>query len=313
MAGGGGMTALKAALADYLALRRSLGYKLERGSELLTDFVAYLDQQGADHVTVELAVIWATLPVNPESRWRAQRLGMVRCFARYLNALEPKNEVPPTGLLPPGTTRPAPFLYSEAEVARLMAAAQGLRTPLYAATIETVIGLLAVSGLRVGEILRLDRGDVDFEGGMLTVRNSKAGKSRVVPLHPTSTERLLAYATERDALFPKPVAPSFFISTAGTRLLSGNLNTVFGKMLERAGLPPRSGRKGPRLADLRHSFAVSTLLDWHRSAVDVQADLPLLSTFLGHANPASTYWYLSASPELLAAAAARLDTVGVRS
>jgi integrase len=258
------MTVLKAALADYLALRRALGYKLERGSELLTDFVDYLDQQGADHVTVELAVTWATLPVNPESRWRAQRLGMVRCFARYLNSLDPKNEVPPTRLLPPGTTRPTPFLYSEAEVARLMAAARGLRTPLYAATIETVIGLLAVSGLRVGEILRLDRGDVDFESGMLIVRNSKAGKSRVVPLHPTSAERLLAYATERDALFPEPVAPSFFISTAGTRLLSSNLNTVFGKMLERAGLPPRSGRKGPRLADLRHSFAVSTLLDFMR-------------------------------------------------
>ena len=126
---------------------------------------------------------------------------MVRCFARYLNALDPKNEVPPTRLLPPGTTRPAPFLYSEAEVARLMAAARGLRTPLYAATVETVIGLLAVSGLRVGEILRLDRGDVDFEDGMLIVRNSKAGRSRIVPLHPTSIERLLAYAIERDALF----------------------------------------------------------------------------------------------------------------
>ena len=130
------MTALETALADYLALRRSLGYKLERGSELLTDFVDYLDQQGADHATVELAVTWATLPVNPESRWRAQRLGMVCCFARYLNALEPHNEVPPTRLLPPGTTRPAPFLYSEAEVARLMAAARGLRTLLYDQRLE---------------------------------------------------------------------------------------------------------------------------------------------------------------------------------
>ena len=144
---------------------------------------------------------------------------MVRCFARYLNALEPKNELPPSRLLPPGRTCPAPFLYSEVEVAGgLMAAVRSLRTPLYAATVETVIGLLAVSGLRVGEILRLDRGDVDFEGGMLTVCNSKAGKSRIVPLHPTGIERLQVYATERDALFPKPFAPSFFISTAGTRL-----------------------------------------------------------------------------------------------
>jgi integrase len=307
------MTTLESALVDYLALRRSLGYKLERGSELLADFVAYLDRAGADHVTIDLAVAWATLPVNPESRWRAQRLGVARCFARYLNAIDPQHEVPPTRLLPPGTTRPAPYLYSEAEIARLMEAARSLRTRLYAVTVETVIGLLAVSGLRVGEIIRLDRDDVDFELGVLIVRNSKAGKSRIVPLHLTSTEALTAYALERDSLLPEPVAPSFFISTAGTRLLSGNLNTVFGKMLGLAGLPPRSARRGPRLADLRHSFAVSTVLDWHRSAAEVQAKLPLLSSFLGHANPVSTYWYLSASPELLVAAAARLDTAGAGS
>jgi integrase/recombinase XerD len=306
------MTALESSLVDYLALRRSLGYKLERGGELLEDFVAYLDRAGADHVTVELAVAWATLPANPESGWRAQRLGVARCFARYLNAIDPRHEVPPTRLLPPGTTRPAPYLYSEAEIARLMAAARSLRTRLYAATIETVIGLLAVSGLRVGELIRLDRDDVDFGLGVLIVRNSKAGKSRMVPLHPTSTEALKAYALERDSLRPG-AAPSFFISTAGTRLLSGNLNTVFNEMLGRAGLPLRSARKGPRLADLRHSFAVSTVLDWHQSAAEVQVSLPLLSSFLGHANPVSTYWYLSASPELLVAAAARLDTAGAGS
>lgn len=302
------MSALATALDDYLALRRSLGYKLERPGELLGDFVATIDQLGADRVTVELAVEWAMRAPNPASSWRAQRLGVVRGFARYLHAIDPTHQIPPPGLLPRGQ-RPAPFLYAPEDIVALMTAAHRLRSPVRALTMETIIGLLAVTGLRGGEIIRLDRGDLDAAEEMLVVRNSKLGRSRHVPLDPTTTEALHDYLRQRDALFPRPVTPALFISTTGTRLRAGNLRAAFVEILEHADLPPRRGRQG-RLGDLRHSFAVQTLLEWHVAHVDVGSRLPVLSTFLGHVSPASTYWYLSASPSLLAAAAGRLRITG---
>jgi len=300
------MSALATALDEYLALRRSVGYRLERAGELLVDFVAHLDDAGAEHVTVDLAVSWAMLAPNPDSCWRAQRLGVVRCFARYLHAVDQRHQVPPPRLLHPGQRRPAPFLFSEADVVALMEAARGLRSPLQAVTIETLIGILAVSGIRVGEVVRLDRDDLDVDRDMLVVRNSKLGKSRHVPLHAATSEALQSYLLGRDELFAQPRSPALFISTTGTRLRTGNLGTVFGELVVRAGLPARVGRQGPRLADLRHSFAVHTLLDWHLADLDVHPRMPVLSTYLGHASPASTYWYLSASPPLLSAAARRL-------
>jgi integrase/recombinase XerD len=301
------MSALSLALGEYLALRRSLGYKLERPGELLVDFVAYVERAGDDHVTIDLAVSWAMLAANPDTGWRAQRLGVVRAFARYLHAIDAAHQIPPKGMIHAGERRPAPFLYSEADIAGLMAAARQLRSPLRAATIETLVGLLAVTGLRVGEVIRVDRGDLDVERGVLTVRHSKLGKSRHVPLHPSTIEALSAYVVRRDELCPCPRSAALFISTTGTRLLSGNLRTVFVELLQGAGLPPRSHRRGPRIGDLRHSFAVQTLLDWYLDDLDVGPWLPVLSTYLGHVSPASTYWYLSASPPLLAAAARRLD------
>jgi integrase/recombinase XerD len=300
------MSALAMALDEYLALRRSLGYKLERAGRLLVDFVAYLEQASADQVTVELAVSWAMLAANPDSSWRAQRLGVVRCFARYLHAIDPRHQVPPPGLLHRGERRPAPFLFSEADIVALMAAARLLRSPVQAVMMETLIGLLAVTGLRVGEVIRLDRDDLDAAHDVLIVRNSKLGRTRHVPLHPTTSEALQAYLLRRAAHFPRPSSPALFISTTGTRLRSGNLGSVFAGLLAQAGLPARAGRRGPRLGDLRHGFAVQTLLDWHLAELDVGARLPVLSTYLGHVSPASTYWYLSASPALLAAAARRL-------
>jgi integrase/recombinase XerD len=301
------MSQLSVALDDYLRLRRSLGYKLQRAGQLLADFVAYAEAAGADHVRVDLAVSWTLLASNPDTRWRAQRLGILRRFARYLHAIDPAHEVPPTGLISPGRGRSAPFLYSKDQVVALMAAARGLRSPLQAATVETTVGLLAVSGLRVGEVIRLNNGDIDFEQGLLVVRNSKSGKSRTVPLHPSTLKALRSYTAVRDRFFPKPRSDSFFVSTVGKRVRSGNLRDAFTTVAALAGLPARIAGHGPRLADLRHSFAVQTLLDWHQADLDVSAGLPILSTYLGHVSPASTYWYLSASPQLLAAAAARLE------
>jgi integrase/recombinase XerD len=303
------MSALGSALADYLALRRSLGYKLQRAGQLLAGFVDYADAAGAAHVTTSLALEWTMLAPGTGSGWRAQRLGVIPCFARYLHAADTRHEIPPPGLLPRGQ-RPEPFLYSPAHVLALTAEARKLRSLLQAATTETLIGLLAVTGLRVGEVIRLDGEDIDLDEGVLTVRSTKAGKSRHVPLHPTTTAALAAYLRRRDLLFPCPVTPALFISTTGTRLRSQNLGTLFAGLADRAGLAACDGRR-PRLAGFRHSFAVQTMLGWHQAGADVAAQLPVLSAYLGHVSPASTYWYLSASPELLAAAATRLHT-GVR-
>jgi integrase len=300
------------ALEEYLALRRSLGYRLQRAGQLLADFVAHLEEADAEYVTVEAAVQWAMLAPNPDSRWRAQRLGVVRGFARYLHADNERHQVPPPGLIHPGRRRPAPFLFSPSDIVALMAAARGLRSPLQAATVETVIGVLAVSGLRVGEVVRLDRDDVDVTRSVLAVRSSKLGKSRDVPLHASTSEALGTYLLRRDELFPGPSSPALFISTTGTRLRTGNLGAVFARLVEHVGLPAHPGRDRPRLGGLRHTFAVDTLADWHLADVDVGPRLPVLSTYLGHASPASTYWYLSASPSLLGAAARRLYARGVR-
>lgn len=303
------MSALRQDLDNYLAIRRALGYKLERAGLLLADFVGHLEANGGDKITTDAALAWATLPPNGESGWWAHRLSVVRGLARHLHVIDPGHEVPPPGLLPGRSHRATPFLYSDADIAALMAAAGGFRSPLRTATFETLVGLLAVTGLRIGEALRLDRDDVDLVEGVLTIRFTKFGKSREVPLHASTVDALGTYARERDRLCRRPAGRAFFISTAGTRLLYCNAHAAWLDLVRRSGLEPRSAKCRPRPHDLRHSFAVRILLGWYRDGADVQACLPLLSTFLGHVHPGSTYWYLSAAPELLNLVAARLDAV----
>lgn len=303
------MSDLRDALADYLTIRRALGYKLTRTGLLLADFVGYLEANGTDTITTHASCAWATLPSSGALDWWAQRLSVVRPFARHLHAIDAAHEVPPPGLLPGRSQRATPYLYSDADIAALMAAASGFRSPLRVATFQTLVGLLAVTGLRIGEALRLDRDDLDLAEGTLTIRLSKFGKSREVPLHASTVDALGAYARERDRLCARPAGPAFFISTAGTRLLYCNAHLGWLDLVRRAGLQPRSAKCRPRPHDLRHSFAVRTLLDWYRDGADVQARLPLLSTYLGHVHPGSTYWYLSAAPELLNLVVARLDAV----
>jgi integrase len=303
------MNDLHDALDNYLAIRRSLGYKLARTGLLLADFVGYLETNGTGTITTDRALTWATLPPNEASDWWAQRLSVVRAFARHLHAIDPAHEVPPVGLLPGRSHRATPYLYSDADIAALMAAAQGFRSPLRVATFKTLVGLLAVTGLRIGEALRLDRGDVGLAHGVLTIRLSKFGKSREVPLHASTVDALAAYARRRDEFHPRALAPALFVSTAGTRLLYCNAHLSWLDLVRRAGLKPRSAKCRPRPHDLRHSFAVRTLLGWYRDGGDVQARMPLLSTYLGHVHPGNTYWYLSAAPELLNLVAARLDAV----
>ena len=306
------MSDLRAELDNYLALRRALGFKLRRAGLLLADFISYLEANGTDTITTENAFAWASLPANASSDWWGYRLSVVRAFARHLHAIDPVHDVPPTGLLPAKTHRATPYLYSDANIAALMAAARQLRSPLRAATFETLVGLLAVTGLRIGEALRLDRDDIDLAGGVLRIRQTKFGKSREVPLHPSTVEALAAYALRRDELRPRPREQAFFVSTAGTRLLYCNAHLAWLDLVRRARLGPRSATCRPRPHDLRHSFAVRTLLGWYRDGADVAACMPLLSTYLGHVHPGNTYWYLSAAPELLTLVAARLDATGAQ-
>jgi integrase/recombinase XerD len=301
------MNDLRAELDRYLVIRRSLGFKLARAELLLADFIGYLEASGADTVTTDNAFAWASQPANGSSGWWGHRLSVVRAFARHLQVIDPAHEVPLAGLLPARTHRATPYLYSDAQIAALMAAARQFRSRLRAATFETLVGLLAVTGLRIGEVLRLDRDDVDLAEGILRVRDTKFGKSRDVPLHHSAVAALATYAAQRDELCPRPRHPSFFVSTAGTRVLYCNAHLGWLDLVRRAGLQPRSATCRPRPHDLRHSFAVRTLLGWYRDGADVEACMPLLSTYLGHVHPGNTYWYLSAAPELLAIVAARLD------
>lgn len=301
------MSALSSAAGDYIALRRSMGFKLERAEKLLAQFVAYCAALGAETVTTELAVGWAVLPGGSD-QWAAHRLSVVRSFAKHLALIDERNEVPPADLIPERSHRATPYLYTENEVRGLIAAAGKLPSPLRRVTFGTLVGLLWVAGMRVGEALRLDRDDVDLAHGILVVRDSKFGKSREIPVHETTTAALHAYARQRDALCPGASSSAFFLSLAGTRLRYDNFHLTFLGLVREAGIRRRSAACRPRPHDLRHSFAVRTLIDWYRDGEDVEARLPQLSTYLGHVHPANTYWYLSAAPELLELAATRLET-----
>jgi integrase/recombinase XerD len=247
------MSALRRHLEDYLALRRGLGFKLGRTALHLESFAGCLEQAGAETVTIENALSWATAPGSADPVYWRSRLAAVRPFARYLAPLVPGTEVPPPGLLPgPSSIRAVPYLYSDAEVSALIAAAGAIRTPFRAATYQALIGLLAATGMRVGEAISLDRGDAELDAGVLTVRNGKHGKSRLVPVHHTTTAALRDYLRRRDRLCPDPPTPAVFISPAGTRLIYCNVHATWKKLAASAGLAPRSGSCRPRIHDLRH-------------------------------------------------------------
>jgi len=289
-------------------MRRGLGYKFQHQERRLTDFVAFMEERGASVITHKFALEWATLPLDRHSSW-ALRLTDVRCFARHLSSVEPRTEVPPVGIFP-ALRRAKPYLYTDSEVCGLLAAAlalpptDGLRRWTY----HCLFGLLAVTGLRISEALGIQREDVDLEQGILTIRKTKFGKSRLVPLHPTTRNVLLGYATRRDEHLGPRCGPNFFVAERGGRLLLQYVHRVFWKLSRQIGLRDPKDHTGPRLHDFRHRFAVQTLLHWYRSGQDVELRLPALSTYLGHSCVRDTYWYLSACPELMEHAARRLET-----
>ena len=301
------MTNLNSELKRYLSMRKGLGYKYQHQTRRLTDFVSFMEKRKATTITTKLAMEWATLPPDRHASW-ALRLTDVRCFSRHIANIDPKTEVPPVGMLP-SLKRAKPYVYSDAEINALLAAAltlppeHGLRRWTY----HHLFGLIAVTGMRLSEAIGLQRDDVDLEAGVLTVRLTKFGKSRLVPLHPTTSAALRNYAQRRDAHCGSPCAPHFFVAERGGPLLHQYVHRVFWRLSREIGLRRPGDHSGPRVHDFRHRFAIWTLLGWYREGTDVERMLPVLSTYLGHTCVRDTYWYLSACPELLQEAAQRLD------
>lgn len=301
------MSTLRASLGDYVAMRRGFGFKFRHQEKRLTSFVQFMEQRGASVITRQLALEWAMMPADRFPTW-SLRLTDVRGFARHLHSIEPRTEVPETGVLP-ALRRSKPYIYSDEEIRRLLSAAlalppvNGLRRWTY----HCLFGLLAVTGLRISEALALRCDDVDLVHGILTVRDTKFGKSRLVPLHPTTRRMLVHYARRRDAHLRRPRSPYFFVAERGGQLLLQYVHRVFWRLSRQIGLRGTSDHTGPRLHDFRHRFAVETLLRWYRSGQSVELLLPVLSTYLGHTCIRDTYWYLSACPELMGHAARRLE------
>ena len=305
------MIALHKALAGYLATRRALGTKLREPGVTLGHFVDLLEAEGAEYVTAERAVRWATEPKGVQPATWTRRLGAVRQFAKWLCVTDPRTEVPPLSLLKAHHQRKPPYIFSDQEIEQLMAQASLLPSPtgLRALTHTTHIGLLASTGLRPGEALALDLQDVDLHSGILSVRWSKFGKSRFVPVHESVRTALTDYAVRRDDARPSRSTKAFLVSERGGRLAHNAARRTFAHLAQAIGIREvtegrRIGR-GPRLQDIRHAFTTKRLVEWYRAGCDVERLMPGLSTYLGHADVHSTYWYIQAIPELLHLAAER--------
>jgi integrase len=305
------MTSLRSAVQEYLIVRRSLGFQLHDAGRLLSKFVAFMEAYRASVVTTALARAWAqqSTTVQP-SEW-ARRLSIVRTFARYHQATDPRTEIPPDGLLPYRPKRARPYLYSDAEIRDLLRAARHMpcrseRGRLRRWVYSCLFGLLSVSGMRLGEVRNLELRDVDLKAGVLTTRGAKFGKTRLVPLHPSTRQVLADYLARRHRHWRhRPVSSYVFVSSWGNRL--GDIHRTFYALSRQIGLRGCTDHRGPRIHDLRHRFAAKTLWRWYRRGEDPDRRLPILSAYLGHVHVADTYWYLSAWPELMHEAMRRLE------
>ncbi len=307
------MNQLSKELDRYLAIRRSLGFDLSTTATILQRFIDFAEQQGAEHISTDLFLRWKESFGHAKQHTWAGYLEMVRIFAQWLHGLNPVNEVPPKGLIPCRYRRSQPHIYSDEEIRKIIETAAGLPSwsGARALTQSTLFGLLVVTGLRINEALALDNGDVDLDQGVLTIRRGKCGKARLVPITESVVSRLKSYIGERDRLLgfaPKP----FFVKEGGTRLNGGRARYDFSTVCQRIGLrpvlKPRYGRhgRGPRIHDLRHTFAVRTLIGWYRTGKNPSREMHKLTTYLGHWNPEHTYWYIESVPELLELASRRV-------
>ena len=305
------MSELGTAVQEYLATRRALGFKLRDEGAVLPQFVRFQEKEGASFITADLALKWAMQPKKATPAHWARRLGMVRIFASWHSATDPRTQIPSAWLLPHRYHRKQPYIYSDDEVMELLKAAAQLSSPagLRSSTYETLLGLLSTTGMRIGEAVGLDRQDANSVKGTLVIRHSKFGKSRIIPVHPTVQYKLRAYEVLKNTIIPSPETTAFFISEIGRRLTRWTVERTFAKLSKQIGLRGQTDRHGPRLHDFRHTFAVKTLLRWYQSGEHVQQRIPYLSAYLGHRHLKDTYWYLSAVPELMELVVDRLQSI----
>lgn len=304
------MNSLRESVHDYLTMRRNLGFKLHEAGKLLPAFVTFMEQRRASYITSQLALAWAQQPLTVQPAEWARRLSIVRTFARHRSATDPRTQIPPEGLLPYRPKRARPYLYSDKEIKSLLRAALSLpaRAGLRPWTYHCLFGLLTVTGLRLGEARNLELRDVDLKTGVLTIRNAKFGKSRLIPIHASTRRVLAAYLERRDRRWAaRQVSSYLLVSNRGTRLDNKDIHRTFYALSRQIGLRGQSDSHGPRIHDLRHRFAVMTLLRWYQSGEDVERRLPILSAYLGHVHISDTFWYLSAWPELMREAMSRLE------
>lgn len=304
------MTSLREGIAEYLELRRSLGFRLKQAEFHLVDFAAFAERRHATHVTARLAMQWARQPASTDANYLAGRLRSLRGFARYRVLSDPRTEIPSQDLLPRRRITFRPYLFSEDEVRRILAESlrpHGRATDFDRLGRYIVYGLISVTGMRVGEVLNLDLGDVDLDQGIITIRNAKFGKSRLVPVHEATRGALRHYRKERAAILGSRSVDAFFVSVQGNRIVHTTLDLAFRRLTTRLGLRGASDSRGPRLHDLRHTMAVEVLRRCYGTGADPERQLPALSTYLGHTQLSYTYWYLHQNPELMAEAVARLQ------
>ena len=299
------MKSLQQHLTEYVAARRALGTRLKEPAQTLRQFVRFLARRKTRFITIQLSLEWAQRSGDVQPATRARKLSMVRQFARWMSVIVPRHQVPPRRLLNVRHRRSKPHIYSDDEITRLMAEARRLKSAngTRALTMRTLIGLLAATGLRPGEAARLERDDVALEAQLLTIRESKYGKSRLVPIHPSTAVALKRYTVERNRVFRIPSTLSFFVSERGTPLKLGEVRRWFCKISRACGLRKKAqGHRcghGPRLQDLRHTFATRRLVEWYKAGGNVAVQMPKLATYLGHSSVGCTYWYIEAVPELL--------------
>lgn len=301
------MNDLRKAMKQYLNEKYALGFKTYKPALYVSQFISFLEDQKATFITKKLALQWATLPSNCSPAYWTARLSIVRQFAKYYSAIDPRTEVPPQGLLPHKYQRAIPYIYTEKQVVKLINAAKKLpsETGIRALTYATFFGLLTVTGMRISESVGLDREDVDLEEGVLLIRKAKLDRTRLIPIHSSTVKVLRRYVRNRDQVHPKAKTTSFFVSEAGTRLTAWTVRWTFNKLSCQIGLRHPSDRIGPRIHDFRHTFAVQIMQDWYRRGKNVEKLLPQLAMFLGHRHLNDTYWYMTATPELLKLATKR--------
>jgi integrase/recombinase XerD len=301
------MRTLEPALENYLNTRRALGFRLYESERLLTQFVAFVKVKQSGYITAEMALDFAKNCRATPTRW-AKRFGIVRLFCRYVHAIDPRTPLLPDRVFRRSDGRARPYIFSENDIYRLVEACKTITLgKLRNATYSTLLGLIAVTGIRVGEAMKLEDRDVDWAERILTIREAKFNKSRQVVLHPSTVDELRRYQRLRNQLRPVRNIPNFFIGHRGGPVDHVTIHGIFVRALKRIGLEKQKGGVNPRIHCLRHSFAVNTLIRWYRDGHDVEQRIPLLSTYMGHISPSSTYWYLSAVPELMALAASRLE------